>query len=154
MGLVAKSFNADFYVTSATVIPVLFLAVAVQGRTYESVMRAARSAAKESGHGGWRRRFGPWAASQILQLIACGIMLAGGIGEFLALVVLYRGYERAGDRPMVLAGTLVLVGAAVASPWLGYGRLRRDLDVLRYQSHQAAHARGKAAEPPADLPDE
>jgi hypothetical protein len=33
----------DFYVTCATVIPVLFLAVAVEGRTFESLVTTPRS---------------------------------------------------------------------------------------------------------------
>lgn len=39
--VVAKNFNADFYVTCATVIPVLFIAVTVQGQAYEAVLREA-----------------------------------------------------------------------------------------------------------------
>jgi hypothetical protein len=33
------SFNADFYVTAATLIPVLYLALAVQGSTFDAVLR-------------------------------------------------------------------------------------------------------------------
>jgi hypothetical protein len=38
-GAVKDSFNADFYVTAATVIPVLFLALAVQGSIFDGVLR-------------------------------------------------------------------------------------------------------------------
>jgi hypothetical protein len=38
---VTKHFNADFYITCATVIPVLYLALAVQGGTYEAMLKAA-----------------------------------------------------------------------------------------------------------------
>ena len=38
--LAAAPFNANFFIVAATVIPVLFLAIAVQGRTYESLLKA------------------------------------------------------------------------------------------------------------------
>jgi hypothetical protein len=37
----APAFNGLFYATAATIIPVLFLAIAVQGRGYENLMKAA-----------------------------------------------------------------------------------------------------------------
>jgi hypothetical protein len=41
----APPFNTAFYATAATVIPVLFLAIAVQGRALETVTNAATNAA-------------------------------------------------------------------------------------------------------------
>lgn len=38
-GHAATAFNGLYYATMATVIPVLFLAVAVQGRTYDDLVR-------------------------------------------------------------------------------------------------------------------
>jgi hypothetical protein len=38
----AENFNANFYVTCATVIPVLFLAAAVQGQAFVFVLQRAR----------------------------------------------------------------------------------------------------------------
>lgn len=38
----AEKFNADFYVTCATVIPVLFLAAAVQGQAFVFLLQRAR----------------------------------------------------------------------------------------------------------------
>jgi hypothetical protein len=32
-------FNATFYATAATIIPVLFLAIAVQGRAYDNLLK-------------------------------------------------------------------------------------------------------------------
>jgi len=37
-----EKFNADFYVTCATVIPVLFLAAAVQGQAFAFLLQRAR----------------------------------------------------------------------------------------------------------------
>ena len=41
----AKGYDSDFYVVCATVIPVLFLAAAVQGNAYKNVLGAATRAA-------------------------------------------------------------------------------------------------------------
>jgi hypothetical protein len=45
----APAFNADFYMTAATVIPVLFLAIAVQGSTYTDILRIAHDAGDRTG---------------------------------------------------------------------------------------------------------
>jgi hypothetical protein len=47
----AKNPDTDFYVTCATVIPVLFLALALQGRPYDSLIRANWKAARTSSTG-------------------------------------------------------------------------------------------------------
>jgi heme O synthase-like polyprenyltransferase len=44
--LAAPAFNGLFYATAATIIPVLFLALAVQGATYRDLMAAAQAARK------------------------------------------------------------------------------------------------------------
>jgi hypothetical protein len=33
------TFNADFYITAATVIPILYLALTLQGQTYQDLVR-------------------------------------------------------------------------------------------------------------------
>lgn len=54
------AFNSAFYATAATVIPVLFLAIAVQGRSYENLLKASAGAIRRSQQrhqrpAGWRR---------------------------------------------------------------------------------------------------
>jgi hypothetical protein len=121
--LVAKHFPSDFYVTCATVIPVLFLAVAVQGRTYESVLQAARralpnSSASERARRPWRwlRQLWGIVKSWVLQIIACAVVVAGGYGEVEALLALYRGSEAPGQRWAVLLTTLILVDGSCRWP--------------------------------------
>jgi hypothetical protein len=54
----AVPFNANFYITAATVIPVLFLAIAVQGRTYENLLKAFSDAFRRwMTPGQWLRTF-------------------------------------------------------------------------------------------------
>jgi len=107
----AKNFNADFYVTCATVIPVLFLAVAVQGRAYESVLRSAHLRSET-----WK--FWRWT---LPYTVAGSVLIAAALGEYLALLVLYLGWDWSGARGMVFACTLILVtavGAGPLLPWL------------------------------------
>jgi hypothetical protein len=109
--LMAKNFNADFYVTCATVIPVLFLAVAVQGPTYESLFKAALRADART-----ERRYASLAL--VLLNIAVVIVFAGSGGEGMALWTLYRGSEVSGWRGWVFGLTLFLVAVVVAGPVL------------------------------------
>jgi hypothetical protein len=148
----AKDFSPDFYVTCATVIPVLFLAVAVQGRPYQSVLGASLKAAQPM-RGGPRmhrlagrpmRRLGSYVASRFLDLIAFTILSAGVLGEFLALLALYRGSDNPGTRMTVLLATLVLVVAVVTGPLLGWSKLLDERRELRYQSREEATGEGEA----------
>jgi hypothetical protein len=45
----APAFNSTFYATIATVIPVLFLALAIQGRIYEGLVKAMVTSARWAG---------------------------------------------------------------------------------------------------------
>jgi hypothetical protein len=42
----APPFNANFYIVAATVIPVLFIAIIVQGGGYQEMLRTSLSAAR------------------------------------------------------------------------------------------------------------
>jgi hypothetical protein len=138
-GLMADKFPSDFYVTCATVIPVLFLAVAVQGRTFESILRAYRTADQASAEdiaqrlrdaqsrGDSRRewakqvRTNRWGSEHIKSsfsiLTASFIVGAGTVGEVIALLTLYRVSEVTDGRFIVLVATLILVAAVAAGPF-------------------------------------
>jgi hypothetical protein len=49
MTTAASSFNSDYYVATATVIPVLFLAIAVQGTLLQNLVKTTASLAGEPG---------------------------------------------------------------------------------------------------------
>jgi hypothetical protein len=158
VGLVAKQFDPTFYVTCATVIPVLFLAVAVSS-SYKTVLSNASAAARAGrGEQRWARRIWPYLLSRILKFTGYGVWLSGALGELLALLVLYRGHEGTRDRPAVLALTLFLVFFA-GSPALGaYIALRRELDELGFRpppapSGEAAQDQPGQAKPQADSSD-
>jgi hypothetical protein len=127
VGLVPKTFNSDFYVVCATVIPVLFLAVAVQGNAYKAVLDAAMKAARTNANDGWLRQMSALARSRTLQIIGYFIWSAGAIGEILALQVLYQDHESPGSRITVFLATIVLVVAAAAGPLRAYTEVRSNI---------------------------
>jgi hypothetical protein len=124
---VSKTFNSDFYVVCATIIPVLFLAVAVQGNAYKSVLDTAMKAAQTKADDGWKRQLWALALSRTLQLIGYYIWCAGALGELLALMALYQGHEEPGMRITVLLLTLLLVFAVAAAPLSVYTNVRKNI---------------------------
>jgi hypothetical protein len=120
-----KSFPSEFYVTCATVIPVLYLALVVQSNAYETMLRNAVRAARTQA-----RR----AALRPL-VFAYFAVAAGLVGEALALVVLCIGSDTEIIRVDVLINTLGMVAVAGAGPtvrWLRSVReVTRDLRGIR-----------------------
>ena len=124
MAFVDKSAS-DLYATCATVIPVLFLAAAVQGTYYQALLD-------------WSWEVGgkinliamianPVAsikkisASAILRNLAWAILLVAGAGEFLALYAIYRGSESwHWQRLVVFLSTLALMLVVVVGPPMTY----------------------------------
>jgi hypothetical protein len=129
----AKHFNADFYVTCATVIPVLYLAVVVQGRAYEPALRASRRVIWAFAAAEVARPSRLWmpvafAAGMLLSLAAYIVVIAGALGEAYALVALYQESDHPHVRLLVLLATLLLVTAAAAGPFLAYRDWGKDDD--------------------------
>jgi hypothetical protein len=98
-------YYADFYVTCATVIPVLFLVVAVRAGRYESEL------ANKKVHG-----------IQLLLAIAYGSVVLASVGEFGALLQLLLRQDRPVWRAIVFATTLLLLLVVLFSPSLGWWR--------------------------------
>ena len=135
-----RAFNHDFYVTAATVIPVLFLALAVQGRVYEGLLRAALTTLRVKRAG--RDRFPvihvtagfrlPWLAiltvNGLLWLTAFLIPVAGYMGEQRAVTALYDGHDDSVTRPIVLFTTLFLFLVVAMGPMLTLIRVIADED--------------------------
>lgn len=113
-------FNSTFYATVAVLIPVLFLALAVQGRTSENLLRASATANRRyleaARHGPLPRRVA--AIVIVPAMIADLIVLFGGAGEIVAVITLYRRTAPPPTGPWVLAGTIFLIAAVAAGPFL------------------------------------
>lgn len=161
----APPFNGLFYATAATVIPVLFLAVAVQGRMYEDLLKAG-SDAFERGVSQvllWRQNpasvrsrqaLGPFLTPYAATGIAAIVLTLGVIGETTALISLYVQHP-AGSPQGVLAATVVLTIAAAAAPTLAVIRFFRHI----YRAYSALQLPAPAessgtAEPEPGKPDQ
>lgn len=113
-----------FYATVATIIPVLYIALAVQGNAGASLVSAA-----------WRILSGrklrtvlPRTVLLVVFLvpafIATVIVLGGALAESVAIWTLYKGAPpRPGSGPIVLWLTIFLVVAVTAGPLLDYLRV-------------------------------
>jgi preprotein translocase subunit SecG len=118
---VAATFQGDFYVACATVIPVLMLAFVVQGGTYESMLEAAAKAARAPD--GSRDRF----AALLLPRAAGAALTAAVVGEVGALVGLYRGADTSAQRLITLLATLLLMIVVIAAPTWKFLQVRRSI---------------------------
>lgn len=117
-GLVVKTFQPDFYVTCATVIPVLFLAVAVQGPFYQDLLDALVKAARAPVDAPPIRAFWAYVAMLLVDIVTWVVVGSGVLGEFLALLALYLGQEVA--RAIVLVAALIQLLAAATGPIARY----------------------------------
>ena len=112
-----------FYATAATVIPVLFLAIAIQGRAYQDLLRAAQKfdrTMRAATPSGGSPSVELAAISRLLWALALLIPIAGCDGEGTAITALYQGHGTVGIRLMVLIGTLYLVFAVAIGPMVTY----------------------------------
>jgi hypothetical protein len=137
----APAFNATFYATMAGVIPVLFLAIAVQGNAYQDMLKAASRmarttsdalAAPEARAAATRPRIR--AAQKLLLLIprlmaafACLIALAGFLGEIDAIFALEQSRDDASTRFIVLFSGVILTCAVVIAPAQAAARMLQNL---------------------------
>jgi hypothetical protein len=134
----AEAFNHDFYATIAAVIPILFLAIAVQGPLYNDLLKAALSAWERSSKIGkieanfsWKQVLNSSLKKVLIDwrhfhffygaiTVAFAIVVCGVVGEIQALVALERRHAEG----HVLAYAIVLLGAVAAAP---VGTLVRSL---------------------------
>lgn len=112
-----------FYVTVATLIPVLILAFAVQGSAYDDLLKAGLDMANGVRHQGHPlRKLVSGVMSWIMIFTAVFIVIAAGLGEITSIYVLYRGRQGGSDQRHVLNETIILVIAVLATPVLKYVR--------------------------------
>lgn len=92
-----------FYATAATVIPVLYLALAIQGRTWQDLVRSFFQVTERM----WR-----WS----LGIAGLLVILAGFVGEFAAFDALFNGRSDYGQARTVFLAVLVLTFGVAAIP--------------------------------------
>jgi len=113
-----RAFNADFYVTTATVIPVLYLALTLQGRTYHDVVTRWRKVNKDA-------PFTFWPQAKVIALAITGIglssvILYGVYGEYLALHALNARQASSESQGTVLQASILLLAVTAAGPVLWF----------------------------------
>jgi len=123
----APAFNGLFYATAATIIPVLFLAIAVQGPLYGDLLKAFDAALRrfrehKAGSSPRRLILRLWIGSVLASSAAVAILIVTVGGEIEALVSLnvQRAY---GDPHAAIAAAILLTAAAAIGPALAFARL-------------------------------
>ena len=126
----AQHYNADFYTVAATVIPVLFLAVAVQGPAYEGLLRYGAERARRS-RALWESNdppdmtgyqfaqkfltlYGYLMIAAILGFLGAAFIGIAVAGQICALLGLY--HKQAGYESFVLQAAIVLTCVAASGP--------------------------------------
>lgn len=130
--------TACFYATVATVIPVLFLALALQGRVYQDLLKAFRDTVTRDWDEYMERRLPAtsrprlasllWLTTEaafavLMPLYGAGLILVmGALGEITAILVLAQGSAGVLDRVTVEVSAIFLTVAAVAYPAIAFFR--------------------------------
>jgi hypothetical protein len=117
-GQPAPPSNGLFAATAATVIPVLFLSLAVQAayfvrvsRNYQELARRALQA-RRSG-----RQVVFATAGRSLLLVFGASIIAAGWGEALSVYALYQGQARSFTQRVILGSLMFLIAGAAALPF-------------------------------------
>jgi hypothetical protein len=153
----APAFNGLFYTTAATIIPVLFLALAVQGNAYANLLKAFSDVSAHPGHTWpWYRKSAAIIASGVLLPTAYLIVVFGAYSEVVAVYALYQQQADPVAESGVLIGTVFMVIATVAGPAFAFLRalltslgLIRDVprNARKQQRTAEAHDPGSAQSP-------
>lgn len=156
-GHAVPAFNGLFYATVATIIPVLFVALAA-GRPYEGLLRTALliARAREAGESSFRpargmasriaRKMPPRRIPRIMLINAFVIMTAGVVGEGTAIAVLYQRSDNAASRATVFTAAIIMLIAVATGPVQAYimASLSMPGGPLDHQAEQAAGAQQRA----------
>jgi hypothetical protein len=113
IGELIAPFNANFYIGVSTIIPILFLALAVQGTQYEDAIRTRITVLRASRHDRWLRKI---AVLVMGYLFVIAVLVAGFSGEAVAINALYYSRDDTIQRGWARLATLFLLLAVVARP--------------------------------------
>ncbi|WP_156750783.1 hypothetical protein [Mycobacterium sp. 852013-50091_SCH5140682] len=120
-----EEFPGDFYVAVATVVPVLFVALAVEGTSYSSLVKTYGDLMKTAGDTDRNvgLRFLASVAGLIAQVAAFAIILLAGISELVALNALLHQRADAQTAVLVSYGVGFLLSAVLAGPMIAIMRV-------------------------------
>ena len=148
----APAFNATFYATAATIIPVLYLALAVQGSMFADLLTASRLTDVRvykriaAGHVPFRQLVTPAFVMVGAQGIAIAILFFGAIGEIEAIIALY--FQSPVGKGTVPLATIFLVVLTAVRPTVAVMRAINDSLHITPQNAGASSAKppGNAGE--------
>lgn len=116
--------NADFYVTAATVIPVIFLGLVLQGGMWAWLSRRIKTLS------GQPTRLG--VAVSLLQLFALAVLVANTVAEIVALHALQTSHSSATASDTVFwSSVFLLILLAISLATRIPGLIRTDLDAIK-----------------------
>ena len=112
------SFNSDFYVTAATIIPVLYLALTLQGSTLEQLFKI------------WKENLVPFSVDRMslkerlreivftsVAICGAGGMFIGIVGEFIAVQAIYNKTAGPAAGKYVFFSISFLLALVLAGPF-------------------------------------
>lgn len=154
------AFNGLFFATAATIVPILFLALAIQGRFFEELLTRYTANIRrvmknlQTTKSTLYTIIAPITASAPL-VIAALILVAGASAEIIAIDVLYRQYAMPFAGTYVFVWTIFLVIVVLFPPTVRFGRtviqVSRELtQSLRVGNRPNNH---EQAQPPSSLPE-
>jgi hypothetical protein len=112
----ASAFPADFYATAATVIPVFFLAFAVQGRAYRALVATAIRYSRPFLIKQTLRSFAVAVPGAALIALAAFIIIETFAGELIALIALMDESAAPSAQTAVLSSVVVLLIGVIVPP--------------------------------------
>lgn len=128
------SFNANFYITAAALIPLLYITLSLQGSTFNSLVThwlKARDELLKTDLTGWPF-LRSWIKSTALSTVASAIWYAGIIGEAFAVWALYEQSSNAFIGPFVLLSIFALLSVLAVTTWWSMATAR-----LKWWLHDA-----------------
>jgi hypothetical protein len=107
--ITSQASYTTFFATVATIIPVLFIATALQGSTaYQALLKANNF---------------PENGNIYPAMMALAILISGGGGELVAVYALYDQSIDAATAGWILAATIILTLAAAAGPAVAFWKV-------------------------------
>jgi hypothetical protein len=113
-----QTFNTNFYLAAATVIPILYLALTLQGPGFERFVRSLDETAGMNEPITRRSLTFKNIRKTGAVALMSGLLFLSLYGEWNAVLALYTGYAYPGTGRVVLVSLFALLIAAVAVPFL------------------------------------
>ena len=143
-----RGFNGNFYITTATVIPVLYLAMTVESQVYQRTIDRLRSSVREAEFKFWPQiKTSAWILASFM---SAGVILFGVYAEYLALDALYTENTSATVQQSVLVAIVGLLILTAIGPFYTFitahiGALNDNLKATKERGRQKGAKKSEGA---------